>query len=53
MGKVSANWGCLYIFTIEDVTFEFETNYDNIFLRTIYIGNIKPSNRNTMTITIS
>ena len=53
MGKVSANWGCLYIFTTEDVTFEFETNYNNIFLRTIYIGNIKPSNRNTRTITIS
>ena len=53
MGKVSANWGCLYIFTTEDATFEFETNYNNIFLRTIYIGNIKPSNRNTRTITIS
>ena len=47
MGKVSAYWGCLYIFTTEDVTFEFKTEYNNIFLRTIYIGDKKPSNRNT------
>ncbi len=47
MGKNSAQWGCLYIFTEEDVSFELEIPSDIIFVKTIYIGNRKPSQRNT------
>lgn len=49
MGKVAARWGCLYIFTTEDVNFEFENTQDNIFVKTVYVGDKKPSNRDTQT----
>lgn len=52
MSKVSAKWGCLYIFTTEDVYFELKTDSNNIFVKTIYVGNEKPSNRKTGTIII-
>lgn len=47
MEKTSANWGCLYIFTTEDVSFELGTASDFIFVKTIYIGHKKPSQRKT------
>lgn len=47
MNKVSAKFGCLYIFTTEDVSFEFETPSNNLFVRTIYVGDKKPSQRTT------
>lgn len=52
MSKVSGKWGCLYIFTTEDVSFELETKSDNIFVKTIYVGNNSPSNRTTLIKTI-
>lgn len=52
MGKVSAKWGCLYIFTKEDVSFELQTDINNIFVKTIYVGDNNPSNRKTKIISI-
>lgn len=53
MGKVAARWGCLYIFTTEDVNFELENTLNNIFVKTVYVGDKKPSNRDTKTKVLS
>lgn len=52
MSKVSAKWGCLYIFTNEDVFFELKSDSNNIFVKTIYVGDNNPSNRKTKIIVI-
>ncbi len=53
MDKVSAKWGCLYIFTMEDVFFKLQTDSNSVFVKTIYVGNEKPSNRKTRYIVIT
>ncbi len=52
MSKTSAHWGCLYIFTTEDVCFELENPLKYLFIKTIYIGNKTPSRRNTSVVTL-
>lgn len=53
MNKVSAKWGCLYIFTTEDVSFKLQMDSDDIFVKTVYVGDKKPSNRKTNVLVIS
>ena len=53
MDKVSAKWGCLYIFTTEDVSFKLQVDSDDIFVKTIYVGDKSPSNRKTNVLVIS
>lgn len=48
--QCNTDLGCLIVFTSEDAEFYFEDNTLNI--KTVYIGNLKPSKRNTKRIPI-
>ena len=52
MSQIGAEYGCLYIFTKEDVTFNLREAEESIYVKTVYIGEKTPCNKETKEIVL-